>query len=610
MAAKEENGNEQPAEMVGPPSSLFRATLLFPVRDPLDSVDDGWQTPPSPPPAERSTMPAPSQDLAASGTIELSASVLESERETALAYAALHGSLVPAKLPADLGTAPHGGELELEPGWAERDTVRPPAAPDPVKIELAAVTDRADRLLSRAERAEAALAQAQRAEQARLEAVWREEQARSARRPAELRLQQRSFFRRVLVPVIVSNLAVAAAVGVIGRVTARRPVVVLAPRVAETGRSPLATPTDELPTALAAQTCATQGASRVLAARGEVGVGLDVSPLDSGFALGLASGALETVALRLEGTGLRITERVRTRTPATVQRVAVDSLDDDGLEVHVDSDEARTVVARSPFRIAARGGAVTLSRDGIGARPLWALPPRTDVRVLPPPPPPKTPAFLARLEGTRTNFDRKARTGKDVKSEPLKPIVISPPESVRAAVLGNGGAIVALRRPSLLLVGLVDGGLKAAGNLLPIARKAQVGATSVAAAAAGGVVVWSEKAGAEQSVVAALVGFDGTGPRIDALETLGRGTTPAVKELPDGDLLVAWTETAPGGHRILAARFAPDLAPRGEPIVVSPEGADALQPALAVRPDGSALVAFFAPERGKAAVVATPLACD
>lgn len=594
--------------MVGPPSSLFRATLMFPVRDQLDSVDDGWQTPPSPPPAERSTMPAPSQDLAASGTIELSASSLESERETALAYAALHGSLVPAKLPADLGAAPEGS-LELEPGWAERDTVRPPAAPDPLKIELAAVTDRADRLLSRAERAEAALDRAQRAEHARLEAVWREEQARSARRPEEIRLQQRSFFRRVLVPVIVSNLAVAAAVGVIGRVTARRTVVVHTPRVAEVGRSPLVGSTGEPPAPLAAQTCATQGASRVLAARGEVGVGLDVSPLDSGFALGLASGALETVALRLEGTGLRITERVRTRTPSAVQRVAVDSQDDE-LEVHVDSDETRTVVARTPFRIAARGAAVTLARDGLGARPLWSLPPRTDVRVLPPPPPPKTPAFLARLEGARTNFDRKARSGKDVKSEPLKPIVISPPESVRAAVLVNGGAIVALRRPSLLLVGLVDGTLKASGNLLQIARKAQVGPTAVAASGAGGIVVWSEKSGADQSVVAALVGFDGTGPRIDALETLGRGTAPAVTELPDGDLLVAWTETAPAGHRILAARFAPDLAPRGEPIVVSPEGADALQPALAVRPDGSALVAFFAPERGKAAVVATPLACD
>ena len=624
-ASDEERENEP----VGPPSSLFKATLTFPVRDrfasehapnelhrgtfasghesPLleaSSWDDGWDELPASAKAEHSTMPASNEELVGgSNAFVLSASLLESDRDTALAYASLHGSLVPTPLPADL-------EM-VDAGWAERDTVRPPAAaerpPGAFETSPAAPELIAELALvaERARKAEAALAEAH------VEAARTVEAARQA--STTVPPPRRSLLRRILVPVIISNVAVALAVGVLARVTVRKPVVVQIARLGEVGRSPLAKD-EPVDVPAPAQSCAMAGASRVLASRAQVGPGLDVSPLESGFAVGLASGSMETVALRVEGTGLRVAERVRSHSPAIVHRLAVDPLDEDGLDVRVDSEEARTIVGTPPFRIIARNGAISAWRDTAPST-LWTLPPRTDVRapVLLPAPPPRRPAFLARLDSERTSFDRKARSsGKDPKPEGTRPIFMpsAAVESVRAAGLRDGGAVVVVRRTSLLLVGLVDPSLRADGGLVQIARKNPVSMPAVAPAGTGGVVVWSEKLGNESVVMAALVTPDGEGSRVAALEAVGKGTSPSVTELPDGDLLFAFTEPTAGAHRVVVARFAHDLSPRGEPIVVSPVTADAIQPVAAVRPDGSAIVAFFTSERGHVAVVATPLACD
>ena len=652
---------ERENEPVGPPSSLFKATLTFPARDPFASDnassdafpgttpnaasgalrgtfasghesplleasawDDGWEELPVAAKAERSTMPASKEEHVAGSTmLELSSSLLESDRDTALAYASLHGSLVPTPPPADLAA--------MDERWEESDTVRPPAAsertPGGIAVPPAALLHApAPELVAelalvaeRARKAEAALAVAQATNAAHEATDTAREAERTQAVHAELLRtttapprRRRSLLRRILVPVIISNVAVAVAVGVLARVTVRKPAVVHTARVGEIGRSPLA-PDEPLDVPAPVQSCATAGASRVLATRAQIGPGLDVSPLDSGFAVGLASGTMETVALRLEGSGLRVAERVRSHASGVVQRLTVDPLDEDGLDVRVDSEEARTIVGTPPFRIIARNGAISAWRDA-APRVLWTLPPRTDVRapVLVPAPTPRRPAFLARIESERTNFDRKARSGKDPKPEGTRPIFVSPApvESVRAAGLRDGGAVVVVRRSSLLLVGLVDPSLRADGGLVQIARKSPVSMPAVAPAGTGGVAVWSEKLGTGSVVMAALITPDGEGSRIAALEAVGKGTSPSVTELPDGDLLFAFTESTAGGHRVVAARFAHDLSPRGEPIVVSPVASDAVQPVAAVRPDGSAIIAFFTSERGHSAVVATPLACD
>jgi hypothetical protein len=89
--------------------------------------------------------------------------------------------------------------------------------------------------------------------------------------------------------------------------------------------------------------------------------------------------------------------------------------------------------------------------------------------------------------------------------------------------------------------------------------------------------------------------------------------SPAIVEMPDGDLLVAYADGPAAGHRVVTSRLSRDLVARGAPVVVSPPAMNAGQPALAVRADGRALVVFFAAGKGRpgtAPVVATPLACD
>jgi hypothetical protein len=111
-----------------------------------------------------------------------------------------------------------------------------------------------------------------------------------------------------------------------------------------------------------------------------------------------------------------------------------------------------------------------------------------------------------------------------------------------------------------------------------------------------------------------VAGFSPDGLGTTAVGTprvLGEGVSPALAAFPDGDLLLVYTTGTLGAHRVVAQRLGRGLEPRGEPLVLTPETADAVQPVAAVRPDGRVLVAFFTAERGRrTAVQATPLACD
>lgn len=256
----------------------------------------------------------------------------------------------------------------------------------------------------------------------------------------------------------------------------------------------------------------------------------------------------------MDGTPLRVAERMRVRSGA-VRHVAVDgAADDDGLALQVDADDARTLVADGvTLRLAVAGGAVqaaTRGRDGTTrVVSLWPAP---GARVAP---------FL-----------------------------------VRAAAREQGGAVVALGRGSTLWVGLVDAQLAAEGPLVALPRAAAaVGAPAVAAWGGGGALAWAERtAGAGYVVVVASLTSAADGEaEAPTVRVLGVGMSPALAALPDGDLLLAYAVGGAGAHRVVLQRLARDLAPRGEPIALSPEALNAGQPAIAVAAGGRALVGFL-----------------
>lgn len=413
--------------------------------------------------------------------------------------------------------------------------------------------------------------------------------------------------RRVIVPLVLSHLAIAAAAIIMMGRRAPSPMH-REPHVAAAERSPLIAgagvpPMPPPPTG----GCATRGGSRVLAGAAQIGPGLDVTVLETGFGVGLASKTKEAVGLRVDGSGLRVVETARIKADGVVNHVVVDQdrepEDEVGsLDVRIDSDEARTVLVGegSPYKVIARGGAVLAELEPSGAskfgktKRLWSLP--APIRV-----------------GT-TRMTVAARGAPRVVSVP-----VYANEVLRAAGREDGSLVVALRRPSMLWLGATDASLAPAGPLLQLARKpgTTVGTPSVAAWGGGGVVAWAERAHGERqwNIVVASFVPDGEGSlHIGETRVIGEGMSPSIAALPDGDLLLAYADGHAGAHRVIARRLGINLLARGEPLTVSPETANAGQPVAAVRPDGRALIAYFAVSGARAAhaaaVHAAPLACD
>ncbi|HVH41127.1 MAG TPA: hypothetical protein VM925_02255 [Labilithrix sp.] len=392
--------------------------------------------------------------------------------------------------------------------------------------------------------------------------------------------------RHVALGLLFSHGLVAVVVALLVRSEDRSTMLGGGPHVALVERSPLVDPgAIEIPPP-AAGGCATSGASRLLASRAQIGAGLDVSVLGTGFGVAFASAPTEAIGLRVEGSSMRIAETVRSKAPLVVSRAVVDpaSEDDDALAVRIDQADARTITPggdRPAFRLVARGGAISALLDdehGLRVRHVWPLP------------------------GARALGEAAAAS------------VPSVPEVVRAASRDDGGIVIALRRPSAFWLGFADGWLAPVAPLATLSRPGlTVGTPAVVASGSGGVVTWAERAssGYDWSVAVAAFEPDGEGQVVvGPAHVIGNGMSPTLAVLPDGELLLAYAHGPPGAHRIVARRLARDLEPRGETVVVSPESINAGQPAVAVRPDGRAIVAFLAAEGGRtASVVATPLAC-
>jgi hypothetical protein len=411
------------------------------------------------------------------------------------------------------------------------------------------------------------------------------------------------------------------------------------PRAVEPDRNPLVYAPTPTFVALAPPPggCAAGDDPRVLAARAELGPGVDVRVLRDGFGVGFASGATRASGVRVFGPTLRIADRVSVTGAARVRHVSAYDAPDgapanargvrdadpdagpndapdapdapdasdapDALALRVDTEEARTIFdARSgaEYRVTAFGSwvhAVPLGERAGPAKPLWAFPWGTPAAR----PAPRTAAGFTRIFGGRAQQRAPRRA-----SPP-------PPDLVRAAAAEGGGAVVAMRRPSMLWVGAVSAELAPAGALAPISRqKAAIGTPSLVVSGGDGVVAWAERAVGSRDWTVMVASFPGpAAPRGPVrMRAIAAGMSPSVAALAGGGILHAYAKGGSGAHRVVVQRLRHDLEPEGDPVIASPGALNAGQPAAALGADGRGLVAFFAADRrGSSALLVTPLAC-
>lgn len=347
--------------------------------------------------------------------------------------------------------------------------------------------------------------------------------------------------------------------------------------------TPLASRVADVPAPPPAGGCANAGPPRMLASRAHLPSGIDVSVFESGFGVGFASGPAEAVGLRVDGSLAREADRVRVRTGgAVVKHVAVDPAREDGdgeLDVRIDGEDTRTVVVEGET------GAVKLHVVG------------------------------DRLRVVAGGKERGTWLVPGASATPRAKVVL-PPVDLRAAPRDGGGVVVVMRRGSTMWIGLLDHELAPEGALTTIARAGvTTGMPTVSPYGGGAAIAWAERRIGEKewNVVAATVG--GPDDEVRNLRVIAAGMSPSLAALPDGDLLLAHAEGGAGAHRVVARRLAraagaAALAPRGEPVIVSPAELNAGQPSAAVAGDGRGLVVFFAAGTGRATIVARPLACD
>lgn len=107
-------------------------------------------------------------------------------------------------------------------------------------------------------------------------------------------------------------------------------------------------------------------------------------------------------------------------------------------------------------------------------------------------------------------------------------------------------------------------------------------------------VVWSSRAGGGQfGVFARRIGADGTPEEIHRLSALGQDAlAPQVAVAPDGIATVVWMRSDGSDFRIQSRRIAPDGDPEEATLTLSGAGQDAEAPQVDVAPDGEATVVW------------------
>jgi hypothetical protein len=176
---------------------------------------------------------------------------------------------------------------------------------------------------------------------------------------------------------------------------------------------------------------------------------------------------------------------------------------------------------------------------------------------------------------------------------------VTDPRPVR---LPGGGFAVTARRGGLggaVLVGLLDEQGEPRSELGEVSSKPQVG-TPVIAANDRGVLVAFAGRPTNDSYWTLQVGTapPGSTPRsADSFATPPGGAgadaiSPAVEGLSNGRWLLQWTEGAAGNRQVRLQTLGFDLVPVGDPVSLSPEGANAGQGVVWVR-GAKALSLFF-----------------
>jgi len=181
-------------------------------------------------------------------------------------------------------------------------------------------------------------------------------------------------------------------------------------------------------------------------------------------------------------------------------------------------------------------------------------------------------------------------------------------ETVRATARADGPTVVAVRRPGMFWVGVTGQG--AMTSLLRTGHT--LGAPALVSVSDGGLMAWAERSATSHApftIMTASIGGDGKRTSVTTPAPVAEGISPALANLPSGEVLLVYSDGGAGAHRIVAQRLGSDLSPLGGVMVLSETGANAGSPAVAVDADGRAIVAYLAIEKGRAEVRATALLC-
>lgn len=390
------------------------------------------------------------------------------------------------------------------------------------------------------------------------------------------RWRRRATGGLLLLAVVVAASAGGAAAVAVDRVAGDRdgrggPVPV--PRRAASEHTPLVMRAEVGEVTAPAGRCTTSGDTRVLATRAHLAPGLEVNVLEGGFGIGFAASADEAFGVRLDGSSLRVADRVRVKTGAGVRHVTVDvaSRDDDAIDLAIDAASTRTVVPEGDapaFRVTVAGGWIQTVASGWSQtvaggwiqtaapgrwRTLWPMPgasasPKPSANVAPKPnAAPNASASPNGSSGSSRSgsvtvdgggarvsdgFVRLGGAASRAASVCAPAVPLAVPE-LRAAARAGGGAVVALRRSSALWLGLVDGKLAAEGPLVALPRPgASLGMPSVAPWGRGGAVAWAERAAGDEEWVVMVASFAraGSGEREGAGEGAREGTGEGARE--------------------------------------------------------------------------------
>jgi hypothetical protein len=171
-------------------------------------------------------------------------------------------------------------------------------------------------------------------------------------------------------------------------------------------------------------------------------------------------------------------------------------------------------------------------------------------------------------------------------------VVVAPRgDAARAAKL-DGDALVAFRRANAVWL------QRGAGPAIRLSGDArQVGAPTIAARDGVAAIAWAERGAAKAPWRVRWARVSGAAsPEAQALPdgVLGEeAMAPAIAVLEGGRVLLAWTDGKVASHEVRAALVDASGALVGSPLTLSPAGANAGQPQIAIRDDGRGVVAFF-----------------